>query len=70
MRSSKVIIVNKEADSHFNVFFVDSENKQVNHQLIIPGTLVKKETDADFKLFIVDKESKALICIMRKNFPI
>ena len=66
---AKVFIVNKESDSDFTVFFVDSESKQSNHSIICPGQLVKKESDAHFKLYIVDKESKALICISRKNFP-
>jgi hypothetical protein len=66
---TKVCIVNNKSDCDFTVFFVDTESKQSNHSIICPGQLVKKESDAHFKLYIVDKESKALICILRKNFP-
>ena len=69
MSKAKVYIVSQEYQAKYKVFFVDSDSKQKNHQIISPGELVKQEYQADAKVFIVDQEHKADIKITRKNLP-
>jgi hypothetical protein len=66
--AAKVFIVSSESQADYKVFFVDSESRQKNYQIIADGKLVDSESQADVKVFIVQSESKASICIMRKHF--
>jgi len=67
--AAKVYIVNYKSQADYNVYFVDYESQQKNHQIIANGKLVDYESQADCKVFIVTYESQADIKILRKNFP-
>lgn len=67
--AARVYIVKYENQADYNVFFVDYDGQQKNHQIIAGGKLVQYENQADVKVFIVKYQHQADISIMRKNFP-
>jgi hypothetical protein len=67
--AAKVYIVNYESQADYNVYFVEYESQQKNHQIIANGKLAEYESQADCKVYIVNYESQADIKILRKIFP-
>lgn len=66
---AKFFIVNSEHKADYKLFFVDSNHKEKNAELVAPGELVKSEHQANVKIFIVTSEHKADIKVTRKKFP-
>lgn len=67
--AGKVYITTSEYRAQYKVYFVDSQYKEKNAEIIKGCKLTNSQYQADITVFIVNSEYRADIKIMRKNFP-
>lgn len=67
MGAPKIQVVSSESQADYNVYIVNSDSQQKNHQVIVGGKLVTSSPTV--KIYLVKSESQADIKITQKNFP-